>query len=74
MATKNDELKELLIEIQESVERLILRVDEVENNMFEITDLISSNIKKIMKRADIRKKKKDTSRPAIVDMGDLIQE
>lgn len=82
MSKQNEDIIKLLSEIRDSIDSLHLRVDEVENNMFELTEPISDGIKRIIKKADIKKKrKKSESGPTppddewpLIDAGDLIQE
>jgi len=58
MAKQHDEIIRLLTEIRDDVEALHLRIDESENNMFEVTGSISADLRRIIKKADIKKKKR----------------
>lgn len=58
MAKQHDEIMALLKEIRDDVEALNLRIDESESSMLEVTGSISADLRRIIKKADIKKKKK----------------
>lgn len=74
MTTKHDEIVSLLEEIRDNVEALHVRVDESESSMMEMTGSLSADLRKIIKRADIKKKPVTQSIPTIVDIDDLVKD
>ena len=88
MVKQRDEIIELLMEIRDDVVALNLRIAASESSMLEVTGSISADLRRIIKKADIKKKKRkrkkrvsehetsmlDNSDWPIVDSDGLIQE
>ena len=59
MTKKQDEILSLLVDIKSELEEQTLRLDEIENEMLEITSSLSADIRAMMKAAGVRRKRKN---------------
>ncbi len=74
MGKQHDEIMNLLGEIRDGIDSIQVRIDESESNMLEVTGSLSADLRKIIKRADIKKKPTPVSVPTLVDMSDLVRD
>lgn len=58
MSKNHEEIMAILRDIQIDIAALNIRIDEVESDMLDVTCGIADDLKRIIKRADIGKKRK----------------